>query len=39
MEQLVMDGFEKIPWLFVCQHWRPFFVRIDKSDIDKMFDR
>lgn len=39
MEQLVMDGFEKIPGLFVCQHGRPFFVRIDKKEIDKMFDR
>lgn len=39
MEQLVMDGFEKIPGLFVCQHGRPFFVRIDKNNIDKMFDR
>ena len=25
MEQLVSDGLEKIPWLFVCQHGRPFF--------------
>ena len=39
MEQLVQEGFEKIPGLFVCQHGRPFFIRIDKSEVDKMFDR
>jgi DNA mismatch repair ATPase MutL len=39
MEQLIKDWFEKIPGLFVCQHGRPFFVRIDKGEIDKMFDR
>ncbi|MDR0860448.1 MAG: hypothetical protein LBO09_05795 [Candidatus Peribacteria bacterium] len=39
MEQLIKDGFEKIPGLFVCQHGRPFFVKIDKREIDKMFDR
>jgi DNA mismatch repair ATPase MutL len=39
MEQLVQDGFEKIPGLFVCQHGRPFFVSIDKSAVDKMFER
>lgn len=30
MEQLVQDGFEKISGLFVCQHGRPFFMRIEK---------
>lgn len=39
MEQLVSDGFEKIPGMFVCQHWRPFFVRIEKSEINWFFDR
>lgn len=39
MEQLVQDWLEKIPWLFVCQHGRPFFWKIDKKEIDKLFDR
>ena len=26
MQQLVNDGFDSIPGLFVCQHGRPFFV-------------
>lgn len=39
MEQLVKDWFEKIPGMFVCQHWRPFFVKIEKSEIDGFFDR
>lgn len=39
MEQLVNDWFEKIPWMFVCQHGRPFFVKIDKSEVDGFFDR
>lgn len=39
MEQLVKDWFEKIPWMFVCQHWRPFFVKVEKHEIDWFFDR
>ena len=39
MEELVKNWFEKIPWMFVCQHWRPFFVRIEKNEIDWFFDR
>jgi len=39
MEQLINDWFEKIPGMFVCQHWRPFFVRIEKREIDWFFDR
>ena len=39
MQQLVNDGFEHIPWWFVCQHGRPFVIDIDKRQIDKMFDR
>lgn len=39
MQQLIQDGFEHIPWMFVCQHGRPFFVKMAKGDIDKLFDR
>ena len=39
MQQLVNDGFEFIPWWFVCQHGRPFVIDIDKKQIDTMFDR
>ena len=39
MEQLVNDWFERIPWMFVCQHGRPFFVKIEKKEIDWFFDR
>ncbi len=39
MKQLIEDAFEYIPGGFVCQHWRPFFIQMGKSDIDKMFDR
>lgn len=39
MAQLIKDGFEHIEWLFVCQHGRPFFIQIDKKNIDKLFDR
>lgn len=39
MQQLVQDGFEHIPGMFVCQHGRPFFVKMSKGDIDKLFDR
>jgi len=39
MQQLVNDGFEHIPWSFVCQHGRPFAIEIDKKQIDTMFDR
>lgn len=39
MEQLINDWFEKIPGMFVCQHWRPFFVKIEKKEIDWFFDR
>lgn len=37
--QLIKDGFDNIDWMFVCQHWRPFFVQIDRLTIEKMFDR
>jgi DNA mismatch repair protein MutL len=39
MQQLINDGFEHIPWSFVCQHGRPFAIEIDKKQIDTMFDR
>ena len=39
MQHLVQEGFTAIPWMFVCQHWRSFFVKIDKKDVDKLFDR
>lgn len=39
MAQLINDGFDHIEWLFVCQHGRPFFIQVEKSSIDKLFDR
>lgn len=39
MTNLVRDWFTWVPWLFVCQHGRPFFIKTPKWDIDKFFDR
>lgn len=39
ISNLVKEGFETIEWMFVCQHGRPFFVKIDKNKIDILFDR
>jgi len=39
MANLIKEGFEHIPWMFVCQHGRPFFIKIDKKNIDKLFER
>jgi len=39
MANLVKDGFSWVPWLFVCQHGRPFFIKTEKKDIDSFFDR
>ena len=39
MFALIKDGFNEIDWMFVCQHGRPFFVQIEKGNIDKFFDR
>lgn len=39
MMHLIKDGFENIEGMFVCQHWRTFFVQVEKKNIDKMFDR
>jgi len=39
MSNLVKDGFQTVHGLFVCQHGRPFFIKTEKWDIDKFFDR
>ena len=39
MINLIQEWFENIDWMFVCQHGRPSFVRIDKKKIDELFDR
>jgi len=39
MSNLIKDGFENIDGMFVCQHGRPFFVKVDKKQIDTLFDR
>ena len=39
MQHLVQEWFTAIPGMFVCQHGRPFFVRIEKGGVDKLFDR
>ena len=39
ISNLVKEGFDTIDGMFVCQHGRPFFVKIDKNKIDTLFDR
>lgn len=39
MHSLVQQWLEVIPWMFVCQHGRPFMWRFSKPDMDKLFDR
>jgi DNA mismatch repair protein MutL len=39
MINLIKDWFENIDWMFVCQHGRPSFIKVDKKDFDKMFNR
>jgi DNA mismatch repair ATPase MutL len=39
MSNLIKDGFEHIEGMFVCQHGRPFFIKMDKKKIDGLFDR
>lgn len=39
MESLIRDGLSHIDSMFVCQHGRPFFIQIDKKQIDGMMDR
>jgi DNA mismatch repair ATPase MutL len=39
MQSLIKQWLETIPWMFVCQHGRPFMWRFDKGDMDKLFHR
>jgi len=39
MANLIKEWFDSIEGMFVCQHGRPFFVQVEKKNIDKMFDR
>lgn len=39
MQRLVEDGFSHIDGMFVCQHGRPFFIKMTKKDVDGLFDR
>jgi DNA mismatch repair ATPase MutL len=39
MKQLIEDWFATITQFFVCQHGRPFFIKIEKKNLEKMFDR
>jgi len=39
MKQLVQDWFTYIPGMFVCQHGRPSAVRIQKGNVDGLFER
>ena len=39
MENLVREWLTHIDSMFVCQHGRPFFIKIDKKQIDGMMDR
>ena len=39
MKQLVEDGFAHISGMFVCQHGRPSAVRIEKGNVDGLFER
>lgn len=39
MQNLIKEWFNFIDKMFVCQHWRPSIVKIDKIDIEKLFDR
>lgn len=39
MANLIKEWFESIDGMFVCQHGRPFFVQVEKNNIDKLFDR
>ena len=38
-KQLILDGEKYIDGFFVCQHGRPSIVKLNKEDIDKLFDR
>lgn len=39
MRQLLRDGQQIIPHMFVCQHGRPSVLKLDKSDVEKMVGR
>ncbi len=39
MQNIVRDGFSHIDGMFVCQHGRPFFIKMTKGDLDALFDR
>ncbi len=39
MQRLVQDGFSHIDGMFVCQHGRPFFIKMNRGDVDGLFDR
>jgi DNA mismatch repair ATPase MutL len=39
MRQLLRDGQQAIPQMFVCQHGRPSVLKIDKSAVEKMVGR
>jgi len=39
MENLIREWLSAIDGMFVCQHGRPFFIQIDKKQIDGMMDR
>lgn len=39
MQSLVQQWLQTIPWMFVCQHGRPFMRRFEKWEMDKLFDR
>jgi DNA mismatch repair protein MutL len=39
IKHLIEDGFATIKQFFVCQHGRPFFIKIEKNNLEKMFDR
>jgi DNA mismatch repair protein MutL len=39
MENLIREWLSSIDGMFVCQHGRPFFIQIDKKQIDGMMHR
>jgi DNA mismatch repair protein MutL len=39
MRQLLRDGQQLIPQMFVCQHGRPSVLKIDKTEIEKLVGR
>ena len=39
MVNLIKDWYKFIDKMFVCQHWRPSIVEINKWKIEKLFDR